>query len=57
MKILKHGNTLKKAKCDRCNCEFEYRQIDIKVNPYQYKGIQYVESFLQCPECGEKMKK
>lgn len=55
MKVIRHGNTLKRTKCNKCNCEFEYRQIDIKNSPYRYKGMQYVEKFLQCPECGEKI--
>ena len=55
MKIIKHWNTLKRTRCNKCNCEFEYRQIDIKSSSYKYKGMQYIKRFLQCPECGEKI--
>lgn len=52
MKILKHGNTYKKMKCDNCNCVFKYTKADIK---YILKDYSLAECCLidniECPEC------
>lgn len=56
MKILKHGKTLKIIICPKCECEFEYREIDVKKTPYKYMGNTYVNRIIECPECEFKIK-
>ena len=55
MKILKHGNTIKTAKCENCFCEIEYNQNDIKdesrVDEYHGDLHSIIKKYIKCPEC------
>ena len=54
MKVIKHGNTIKAKVCEKCKCEFEYREIDIDKEPYEYMGQKFIRRTIKCPECGWK---
>lgn len=58
MKIIKHGNTIKRLKWGHCNCIFEMtgqeydkdvKQVYMEINLNRY----YVADRVVCPECGE----
>lgn len=46
IKVLKNGITFKKIKCPRCNCEFEYTDIDIFETRFKNS-----KPIVICPEC------
>ena len=49
MKVLRHGDTIKKTECPECHCVFIYStQNDIR-----YIGTvnAMTEKYVECPEC------
>ena len=65
MRIISHGEC-KNKKCSNCKCVFEYEITDIKQskNSYKedvgiifpkYKTTTYIDEYVFCPDCGEKI--
>ena len=45
IKVVKHGNTHRRKRCEDCGCVFGFDKVD---------GILYLDDIhrLRCPECG-----
>lgn len=56
MKKILNGPTVYRAKCPRCDCEFEYQKSDIVEiwgpGPDYYREIEYC---VECPNCNALM--
>lgn len=56
MKIIKNGNSIKRFKCDHCDCIFELTLVEyIDKKDIYYLGNNNISEFVFCPECGERV--
>lgn len=53
MKVLRHGDTIKKVECPECHCVFIYStQNDIRyIVTTNDDGKLMTEKYVECPEC------
>ena len=58
--VIKHGNYVDIAECEKCGCKFSYnKHYDTKVE-YEMNGVgagrDKLYTYINCPECLNKIK-
>lgn len=54
MEIIKHGNTIGKATCDKCGCEFYYVGFETYTCPNRLTDK--TDILVLCPDCHTAVK-
>jgi RNase P subunit RPR2 len=54
MEVIKHGNTIKRAVCDKCGCDFLYVMHETYTCPN--RATDKIDILVICPDCHKAVK-